>query len=88
MLISLEEVSMGKDFCLRTFSSLLRRNVNLNQILLILICGFRGKVEEPSNVLECENEEFDIMAFEVLDEIVKRGDDAFRVDEFKLSEFT
>ena len=31
ILKSREDVSIGKDFCLTTFSSLLRRKVNLNQ---------------------------------------------------------
>ena len=47
-----------------------------------------GKVEESPYVFECEDQEFDVVAFEVFDEVVKGGDDFLRINEFKLSEFT
>lgn len=47
MLMSLEEVSMGKDFCLRTFSSLLSKKVNLrykinDYLLAVLVDKYKN----------------------------------------------
>ena len=57
MLMSLEVVNIGNDFCLTTFSSLFNKKVNLNNsIFSILVCGFGRKIQESADILECEDE--------------------------------